>query len=276
MKEDPTAIGTSPLESGTAMTRRTILGLLGAAPAGYLAAKLPPSPSVETTAALREDILDSPLTIGLHRAEVFTRVFRENEDQPWIRRKALALREYLETVPLYLREGDGLAGSISERPGAMPVFVELGIGENGIYTGERPDRKGHLEGQVPAEIREYWKNRNAFGLFRTEIQGLKPFQSADEVPQTLSYKFISNQGHLCPSYAELLEVGLQGLQRRVADRCAGETDTEKAAFLLAAGDVLAGVSNWIERYGLFLAQQAKACGVAARRYQLTWRSWPSQ
>ena len=133
-------------------------------------------------------------------------------------RKALALREYFQTVPLYLREHDGLAGSISELPGAMPVIVELGIGENNIYTGERPDREGYLQGQVPEEIRDYWKNRNMWGLYRTEILGQKPYDSADEVPQALSYKFISNQGHLSPSYGELLRVGIGGVLARVQTR----------------------------------------------------------
>ena len=59
---------------------------------------------------------------------------------------------------------DRLAGSISELPGAMPVMVELGIAENNIYTGENPKRQGYLKGQVPEEIRDYWKNRNLWGL----------------------------------------------------------------------------------------------------------------
>lgn len=37
------------------------------------------------------------------------------------------MREYFQTVPLYIREHDRLAGSIGELPGAMPLFVELGI-----------------------------------------------------------------------------------------------------------------------------------------------------
>ena len=54
-------------------------------------------------AALRRAIVDSPLSVALHRAQVFTKGFRENEDRPWMVRKAMALREYFRTVPLYLR-----------------------------------------------------------------------------------------------------------------------------------------------------------------------------
>jgi len=95
-------------------------------------------------AALRKAMMDSPVDVALHRAKIFTRVFQQHEAEPWIVRKAMALREYFKTVPLYRREHDGIAGSISEAPGGMPVFVELGIGEHGIYLSERADRIGYL------------------------------------------------------------------------------------------------------------------------------------
>jgi hypothetical protein len=178
-------------------------------------------------AALRRDVVNSPVRIALHRAEVYTKVFQNTEDLPWIVRKGMALREYFETVPLYVRDHDRIAGSISETPGAMPVFVELGIAENTIYTGEVPRRKGYLAGQVPDEIRDYWKNRNLWGLYRTEIQGKKPVASHDDLPGGAQYKFISCQGHLSPSYSELLAIGLGGVLDRVRKRKQVETKVEK-------------------------------------------------
>ena len=64
-------------------------------------------------AELRRAIVDSPVRVALHRAETFTRVFQQNEQEPWIVRKAMALRDYFQTVPLYLREHDGLAMTIA-------------------------------------------------------------------------------------------------------------------------------------------------------------------
>lgn len=219
-------------------------------------------------AELRRDIVGSPVTVALHRARTFTKVFQATEGRPWIVRKAAALREYFQTVPLYLREHDRLAGSLTERPGAMPVMVELGIAENGIYTGENPKRTGYLAGQVPDEIRDYWKNRNLWGLYRTQILGQKPVQSADELPQTAHYKFLSNQGHLSPSYGELLQVGLGGVLRKVRQRQRSESDSDKLAFLTAAEQSLLGLSEWIARYGEFLTAEARRCPNAARAADL--------
>jgi formate C-acetyltransferase len=259
------------------LSRRAFLEATGAGLAtaaivsvgGRRAGAVPVSTPHAEIAALRREIVNSPVGVALHRAKVFTQVFQQTEGKPWIVRKALALREYFQTVPLYLREHDRLAGSISERPGAMPVMVELGIGENNIYTSENPQRKGYLKGQVPHAICDYWKNRNLWGQYRTEILGLPPVEHADEVPQELAYKFLSNQGHLSPSYGELLRTGLAGVLRTIQGRRSGETDPAKLAFLTAAENTLAGLSEWIRRYAEYLASQAKGCGNSARAVELS-------
>jgi pyruvate-formate lyase len=243
------------MQMAESLSRRLFLGALGAGAAAPLFAGIS-TPSNPSIGDLRRGILESPVGVALHRAKVFTRVFREHEGEPWIACKGLALREYLRSVPLYIRPEDRIAGSISETPGAMPVFAEIGIAENNIYTGENPNRAGYLRGQVPAEIREYWMNRSLWGQARTAILGQQPFRSVDEVPRETGYKFICNQGHLSPSYTEVLRVGLGGIIRKVGERKQAERDPEKLAFLTAAENAAYGVSEWAVRYSRFLAGEA--------------------
>jgi formate C-acetyltransferase len=94
-------------------------------------------------------------------------------------------------------------------------------------------------------------------LFRTQVVGLPPVKNHDELKQNPGYKFISNQGHLCPSYSELLRVGIGGLRKKVAARRQGESDSAKLAFLTAADHTLAGLSAWAQRYSKFLAKEGK-------------------
>ncbi len=261
---------------GDGVTRRDFIRVAGAAVGGAAAMRTITAPALAAPVttpraritALRRAILNSPLRVALHRAKVFTRVFQEADEKPWIVRKAMALCEYFRTVPLYLRDEDGLAGAISELPGAMPVMVELGIGENNIYTSERPDRVGYLKGRVPDDIREFWKNRNMWGRYRTEILGEKPYGRADEVPRELGYKFISNQGHLSPSYGEVLRIGLGGVLERVRARKRGENDAARQAFLTAAELALVGLHDWIARYADFVSREARRCPNAARSAEL--------
>lgn len=264
------------MEPGSGVTRRRFMAVMGAS-VGATAARAwgdggtpigPVTTANADIAALRGEIIHGALRVALERAKVYTQVFQKTEQMPWIVRKGLALREYFETVPLYLRDHDRIAGSISEIPGAMPVFVELGIAENTIYTGEAPHREGYLKGQVPEEIRDYWKNRNLWGMYRTEILGQKPVESHDELPAGAQYKMISCQGHLSPSYGELLRVGLGGMLDRVRNRQKDETEGEKQAFLQAAEHGLIGLSSWVRRYGEFLSHEADLCQDAARAADL--------
>ncbi len=215
---------------------------------------------------LRDDIINSPVSVGLARARTFTRVWQENPGAPWIVNKALALREHLRTVGLFVRPCDRLAGSIAERPGAMPLFPEIGIAENRGYGSEHPEREGYLEGQVPREILDYWEHRNLWGRYRAYIKAVEG-RSMERTAATF-YKFICNQGHLSPSYGELLQVGLGGIGQKLRDRREGERDVDALAFLTAAEHALEGLSEWIRRYAELLTGQAADCDDPARRADL--------
>lgn len=246
-----------------AISRRRFLAALNAGAAAPLWAAVPTlsSPGLQ---ALRREIVASPDTIpvGLHRARTFTRVFQANESKPFMVRKALALRTYFETVPLYLRPNDRIAGSISEQPGAMPLIVEIGICEDNIYTGENPNRVGYLKGKVPQDISDYWLHRNLWGFYRDGRRAVGTPRKRSGSPETegqgVEYKFISNQGHLSPSYAELLEIGIGGILKKVRARRRGVLDPGGEAFLDAAENALLGLSAWIERYAEFLERSSQA------------------
>jgi hypothetical protein len=180
---------------------------------------------------LRQDILSSPLSVALERAYSYTRMFKEHEGAPWIVKKALGFRAHLNTVPLYIRMNDKIAGSICETPGGMPLLPELGIGENTIFTGEDPHQAHYLKDQVPAEISEYWNGQNAWAHYQKYMEDVV---GAKDVAKKPGWIFSSCQGHLCPSYQALLEVGLKGLLDQVQSRSEREARPEAREFLEAA------------------------------------------
>ncbi len=57
------------------LSRRAFLVSAAGAPAFAGLAR----PSTPAIGALRRDIVESPVDVGLHRARVYTRVFQENE-----------------------------------------------------------------------------------------------------------------------------------------------------------------------------------------------------
>lgn len=216
--------------------------------------------------ALRADILASPVSVGLERARVYTHIWQENEGVAWIVKKGMALREHLRTTPLFIRPNDLLAGSISDTPGAMPLFPELGFGENGIYVGENPERRGYLEGQVPQDILDYWEDRNLWGqhrAYKRAVEGGNPKRT-----DVTGYKYISCQGHLSPAYSEVLAVGLDALVDNVRQRRVDENDMASLEFLAAAEHTLLGTSEWIERYAALLTDDAATCSDTERADEL--------
>ncbi|MCF7847680.1 MAG: hypothetical protein K9M45_02425, partial [Kiritimatiellales bacterium] len=158
------------------------------------------------------------------------------------------------------RPTDGIAGSISEMPGGMPVIVELGIGEVNGYLNEHPEAAGYMEGQVPQDIVDYWENRNQWGMY---LKKLAPEMAKSRKKGTISrkagYNMIANQGHLSPAYGELLEVGLSGMLKKVRKRQKSENDPHAKAFLNAAEQSMLGLGEWAARYGDFLAGEAEKC-----------------
>jgi formate C-acetyltransferase len=146
----------------------------------------------------------------------------------------------------------------------MPLPVEIGIGENNIYTGENPARRGYLRGRIPQDIWSYWLDRNLWGRFRADNPGSPQSAPPQRPGAPTQYKFISCQGHLSPSYAELLRAGLGGLRDKVRRRGANERDPERAAFLEAAGCCLEGLSDWAARYAEFLGAEARRESSASR------------
>ncbi|RMD83333.1 MAG: hypothetical protein D6820_02460, partial [Lentisphaerae bacterium] len=199
---------------------------------------------------LRASILSSPVDVAIHRAQTYTRVFRENPGSSFMINKARALKTYWETVPLYLRDNDRIAGTISERPGAMPVFVEIGMAENAIYTGENPHRRGYLKGKIPADIMEFWHDRNLWGHYRAHLRDV--LGREQQWHEVAGYKFISCQGHLSPDFTELMQIGIAGLIQKLERYRQHHLDPRKLEFLQAASLCLEGFRHWIIRYADFL------------------------
>ncbi len=222
---------------------------------------------------LRSDVL-SPLgkkpEIALHRAQTYTQFFQESGNTPWVLKKAKAFRKHLQTVPLYIRNHDLLAGSICETPGAMPLFPELGIGECDIYLNENPHRKGYLQGKIPQDISDYWEHTNAHSFLREyqkDVLGYK-VQDIEKVHQA-GWQFTSCQAHLSPDFSALLHVGIHGVLHNLDSTwSAHATNPEGLIFLSACKESLLGLSEWIYRYGEFAKQQAKIVSGTMRKQQL--------
>lgn len=69
----------SAMKNLNLLSRRAFLWGMGVGGAAPVFARLA-TPSSDRIGVLRREIVNSPVSVALHRARVFTRVFQENED----------------------------------------------------------------------------------------------------------------------------------------------------------------------------------------------------
>ena len=196
------------------------------------------------TVALRHEIVQSPLCRCAAPGTDLHQGVSGNGERALDRPQGVALREYFRTVPLYL--ASTTLGRLDQRAARR----DAGDGR----AGHRREQHLHRRASRPrrATSRARCRRRSATtgrtatcgGSYRTEILGQPPVASHDELPAACPhYKFISNQGHLSPSYGELLRVGSgrPASSKVQARRHRARADAEKLAFLTAAEHTLAGL-----------------------------------
>lgn len=118
---------------------------------------------------------DASYGICLHRARCFTEVYKNNEDEPVVMKKALAVTKTLDTLPLLYNEGELLVGQRSTKIKSVPIHPEVETwwimeegGLKGLATRQfspctsTPEEQREFE----EEIAPYWENRTLMAKFR--------------------------------------------------------------------------------------------------------------
>ena len=65
------------------------------------------------------------LKVCIERARDLTASFRETEGEPMVIRRAKALARMLETMTVYIEDGERIVGNAASSPGALPLYPEL-------------------------------------------------------------------------------------------------------------------------------------------------------
>jgi formate C-acetyltransferase len=233
----------------------------------------------ERLTRLKDEILSAAPSICLERARIYTRVYREREDLPVVRKRALALRSTLEEMSVYIGEGELVVGNHSSRPKAAPIFPEYAVAwiEREIDgIGRRPAECYAISDADKAQLLElcaFWKGRTlqerAESLFTPELKEIH-----DSGMIRAEGNMTSGDGHVAINDARLLELGIGGYAALVADadRAADVTTWEglrRHQLYLAMADAMAGFSAFVRRFEALASSLAAACADEARRAELT-------
>ena len=223
----------------------------------------------ERVKRLRDEMFEWKEAVCPHRPRIVTEAYGRYESDPVVVKRAKALRDVLEQMPIYIREGDLIVGAPTSTPGAWIAYPEFSLGTERIVQTRHNIDVGDdfIRDHLPQDIKEYWERRNCYARYvalRRECYG-------DRNPAPDSwYQIATALGHLTVDFRQTLQSGLRGVVERAKRRLqeARHDDPEGAAFLQAV--VIAAESGiaFADRYAQLAQEAAVATSDPRRREEL--------
>jgi pyruvate formate-lyase/glycerol dehydratase family glycyl radical enzyme len=224
----------------------------------------------ERIAQLREKVLSTRPTVCTERARFYTEVYRENEEQPVMIKRALALQRTLEKMTVFIDEGELIVGNHSSGHRAAPIFPEYAVDwlpEEMDELDKRPGDAFYITEEHKEELREiagWWKGKVLWDRGRALMsQELRDLQDSAIIKATGN--LTSGDAHIAVNFQKILEVGLCGyfremeLHHRKVDRSDRE-GVRKDKFYTALAIGLESFQHFIRRYrdlAIYLGKESR-------------------
>jgi pyruvate formate-lyase/glycerol dehydratase family glycyl radical enzyme len=169
----------------------------------------------ERIAALREKVLSTKPSVCTERARFYTEAYRDNEAQPVIIRRAIALKKTLEGMSIFIDDGELIVGNQSSQNRAAPIFPEYAVDWLPEEMDDLDKRQGdaffitddHKKELV--EIAAWWKGKVLYDKGRALMsQELRDIQDASIIKATGN--LTSGDAHIAVDFHKILSSGLSG------------------------------------------------------------------
>ncbi len=223
---------------------------------------------------LRAKMQDRVASLCSERALIYTRVFQEHANEPFMKRKALSFAATVREMTVYVEPDSLVFGNQASRNFAAPIFPEYSIDwvvdeldDFALRTGD----SFQVSDQVKADIRsihDFWHgNTHEDQVNRTITDEILTTQK-----QGLIHRGgISNagDGHIIPNHEKLFSLGYRGLVREMEKRLAKtDVDDHQRLFYECSIICLEAALDYIKRYGPILRDMATKTTDESRRSEL--------
>lgn len=195
-------------------------------------------------------------TVCLERARLVTEAYRKHEGEPMPLLRARALRHILDNMTLDLSWNPVFAGNASSAPRAWMIAPEYGIGVDLQVRIEHDDLAGILDGRIPSDIAEFWRERS-FGHTPGGWAGV---------------------GHMAPDHERIVATGLNGIIAEIDAQDGGTP--EQQVYRQAMRESCEAVVAWAGRYAVaadrLAAQETELRTDCLRRVASACRHVPAE
>lgn len=196
----------------------------------------------------------------IFRAKVLTKVYKETEGQPQIRRRYKASAELYKSMKPVIYDHERLAGWPASRIRGVQIAIEMHahwLADDLDNMETRPYDPFQISEEDKRELREelipYWKDKTLTSLWAKYIPEDEVMRSqAGGFADVVNY-ITSHGSHFLPDYPYLMEHGFKG-KYETAKKCLEELDPQdpasidKREFYLGLMEVLEGIKQMAENY----------------------------
>lgn len=185
--------------------------------------------------ALREQILDTTPCIETDRARLITESYKETESLPMIIRRAKALEKILAELPVTIRAGELIVGSLTVTPHSTQIYPEYSnrwlqdeFERLNLRKGDRFTITDEAKQQLDS-VFGYWRGKTTNEL-ATSYMLPETLDCMAENVFTVGNYYFNGVGHIAVDYARVLARGYKGIIQDVVAAMAS-ADKKDPAFL---------------------------------------------
>jgi pyruvate formate-lyase/glycerol dehydratase family glycyl radical enzyme len=209
--------------------------------------------------SLREKTMAAERYLSIEQAKIITSVYRQNEDNPVVLKRAKALSGSLLEMTVAIDPDELIVGNRTPGIRAGVVFPEAGISWLSKELGKLPFRpqdpfkvKQQDISYFKEEIEPYWNGKtledDIYKRYGDEIGAIEKAVKINQKDHA--------QGHICPDVKTWLEKGPAGLLKKVKILLDEEIDESKIIFYKSACIALSAACTFINRYGSLATDMA--------------------
>ena len=227
---------------------------------------------------LRDKVLDTKPSVCTERAKFYTQSYKKYEAMPVPVKRAMALKETLEGMTIYIDEGELIVGNHSSKLNAAPFFPEYATAwmlKELDEFDQRPGDAYYLTEESKEEIRQlcpYWEGKTTldkgYAMMPTKYKEI-----LDAGIIKAEGNLTSGDAHVAVNNDKILKIGLKGYKSWVKDRrnaleLTDYHNLKKEQFYKAVEIDLEALSTYIRRFATLANQMRETETKEPRKKEL--------
>jgi len=215
--------------------------------------------ATERVKRLREEIFNSKPKVCPERALIITKVYREHEKEPILRKRAMALDQILRNITCPIYEGELIVGHYGSERRSCPVFPEMSIQwlEDELDTlTTREQDQFEISEETKQKLRtifQYWKGKTINDRIFAELPEDTKRVRLEAGVFSVGAHEDTGLGHVLMNHEKVLKKGFRGIideikaARSSLDLTVTENLTKDLFYEAAIICLEAGIA-WANRY----------------------------